>query len=451
MASGTTRVDGAVSGINTTALIDSILKANSKQKVLTEAKITSYEDKVSKITALRDLLGDLETSLQAMETSTKFLSYSASYDENNGAFTVSTDSTAVPGTFEVDVTQLAKADLHVSQGFSSKTATGVLATGDLAVTFEGVTTNITIDGTTTLTGLASDLNDIDGITAYVMNTGDAVSPYKLVVTSSKTGADYGITLDTSGLSGGTSPVFTQRTTAQDAELTINGESVTSATNEVSGVIQGVTFDLTGLTSSTETVTVAADTTAIEGKIKSFVDAYNAVLDNIKENQDFDAETGVKDAFVGESTVRSVAQGILSAATKQFSALSQDYDSASLVGLGSDGKGRLTFNSTTFREAFAAEKDQVTNFFSGTDAFAQTILDQIDVYNDSVSGTLVMRKDSLESRIEDLNLQVDRYDKRLTTMETRLRNQFNAMESILGGLQGSQTYITALLSQSTSSK
>jgi len=37
------------------------------------------------------------------------------------------------------------------------------------------------------------------------------------------------------------------------------------------------------------------------------------------------------------------------------------------------------------------------------------------------------------------------------MEARLRSQFNAMESILGGLQGTQTYITALLAQSTSSK
>jgi flagellar hook-associated protein 2 len=451
MAVGTTAVDGVVSGIKTTELINSILKASAVQKTLAEARITTYEDKVSKITELRDLLGDLEESLQAMETTSKFLSYSAAYDEDNGAFTVETDGNAVPGSFDVNVNQIAKSDMFLSQGFASKTATGVLSTGTLAVTIDGSTTNITLDGSSTLTTLVQDLNDIDGVTAYVMNTGDASNPYKLVVTGTKTGADHGITLDTSGLSGGTTPTFSQVTTAQDAEFTVNGEAITSSTNEATGVIQGVTFNLKDVSTSAETVTIAADSTAIETKIKSFVDSSNAVLDFIKSNQDFDSENNIKDAFVGESSVRQVAQGILSKATSQFTSLGQDYDSAVLVGIESDGKGRLTFDSTVFKAAFAAEADQVTNFFAGSDAFSQGLLEKIDVYNDSVSGTLVLRKDSLESRIEDLDEQVARYDKRLTVMEARLRNQFNAMESILGGLQGTQTYITALLAQSTSSK
>jgi flagellar hook-associated protein 2 len=447
MVASATRVDGIVSGIDTTALIDAIVKASSAQKTLVSKRVDVYQDKSDKLTEVMSKLGDVQDALEDMQFSTGFLSYKATYAENS-AVDVTAGAGSVTGTYEIEVQALAKAEVNKSQGFASKTDTGVLSTGTMDVTYNGTTTTLTLDGSTTLSSLANDLNEIDGISAYVSDTGDATNPYVLVVKGSNTGADYGITLDTSLLSGGTTPTFTETTTAQDAEMTIDGNTVTSASNDVTDAIPGVTFTLKDESTSALTVTVATDTDGIEEKINAFVDAYNAAIDYIRENLDYDADKGIKDAFVGESVIRSVTRGMLSEIGKAFTALGQDYDSVGLVGINSDGLGKLTFDTTAFEEAFAAEPDQVTDLFTSPDGFVNSMLDRLDLYLDTTDGSLQARQDTIEARIEDMNEQIDAYTLRQDKLEIRLRKQFDSMEAILGTLQSTSSYVSTLLASLT---
>lgn len=449
MVASATRVDGIISGIDTTALIDAIVKASSAQKTLVSNRIDVYQDKSDKLTELMSKLGDVEDALEDMQFTTGFLAYDATYAEND-SIDVEAGSGALTGTYEIEVQQVAKSEVSNSVGFASKTDTGVLSTGTLDVTYDGTTTSITIDGDTTLSSLASDLNDIDGITAYVANTGDATNPYVLVVKGTNTGADYGVTLDESGLSGGTDLAFTETVTAQDAELTVDGTAFTSASNDVDEAISGVTISIKDETTSAISVTIGTDTDAIEEKITAFVDAYNTAIDYIRENLDYDAENDVKEAFVGESSVRSVARGILAQIGKEFTALGQDYDSVGLVGIDSDGLGKLSFDTDAFEAAFEAEPDQVTDLFTSSDGFVKSMLTALDVYLDPIDGSLQLRKDTLESRIEDMNDQVDAYTLRQNKLEDRLRKQFNAMEALLGTLQSTSSYVSAMLASLTSS-
>lgn len=449
MVASATRVDGIISGIDTTALIDAIVKASSAQKTLVSNRIDVYQDKSDKLTELMSKLGDVEDALEDMQFTTGFLAYDATYAEND-AIDVEAGSGALTGTYEIEVQQIAKSEVSNSVGFASKTDTGVLSTGTLEVTYDGTNTSITIDGDTTLSSLASDLNDIDGITAYVANTGDATNPYVLVVKGTNTGADYDITLDTSGLSGGTDLDFTETVTAQDAELTVDGTAITSASNDVTEAISGVTISIKDETTSAISVTIGTDTDAIEEKITTFVDAYNAAIDYIRENLDYDAENGVKEAFVGESSVRSVARGLLAQIGKEFTELGQDYDSVGLVGIDSDGLGKLSFDTDVFEAAFDAEPDQVTDLFTSSDGFVKSMLTALDVYLDPIDGSLNVRQDTLEARIEDMNDQVDAYTLRQNKLEDRLRKQFNAMEALLGTLQSTSSYVSAMLASLTSS-
>ena len=129
-----------------------------------------------------------------------------------------------------------------------------------------------------------------GVTATIVNDGSG-TPYRLALTSSSSGASNSFKITTSGGDGtidsllGYDPAGTQNLTqtlaAQNADLTVNGIAITSASNTVSEAIQGVTLTLKNITATPASLTVARDTTAINTAASGFVEAYNALASQIK--------------------------------------------------------------------------------------------------------------------------------------------------------------------------
>jgi flagellar hook-associated protein 2 len=438
-------MDGAMSGIDTSALINAILSSAAAPKETLEERIDDYEDKQSKITELVSLLGDLEDSLEDISDLSDFRSYAADYAEND-EIEVSVDGEAVEGTYDIEVSAVASAAMYVSTTFESETD-ALAETGTLSLTYDDTETEITIAADTTLDDLADEINDIDGLTAYVMDTGDDDEPYRLVIQGEDGGADYDITIDESGLTG-TLLDMDETVAASDAELTINGVSVTSSSNTVDDAIPGMTITLSGETSEALKVTVESDPDAIEEKIQTFVDAFNAAVSFIDIQSVFDSDEGLKGAFVGESSVRRVNSGLTELVTSSFDDLGQDYDALSLIGITTDGDGKLEIDSDTFQEILLDEPDQVADLFTDEDGFIEAMIETLDLYVDPYDGSLEVRKDSLDDRIEDMEDSIEDIDERLERLEVRLRKQFTAMESLLGSLGGSSQYLGAMMGATT---
>ena len=139
----------------------------------------------------------------------------------------------------------------------------------------------------TLEGIRTAINASGaGVTASIVNDGTG-TPYRLVLTSDSTGTASAMTVTYSGddssdtassLFGydGSTGNMTQTVEALDAELTINGISVTSQSNTVEDALQGVTLNLSAVGSS-QTLTISQDTDAIYDAIESFVSAYNSYV------------------------------------------------------------------------------------------------------------------------------------------------------------------------------
>jgi len=225
---------------------------------------------------------------------------------------------------------------------------------------------------------------------------------------------------------------------------VNGVTITSDTNTVDDAIPGMTLDLAGLTTSAVTVNVEPDHDAVVAKVQSFVDAFNDVARFVKVQSVYDAEAGIKGAFVGEASVSRVMQGLKSVVTTEFTALGQDWDAISFAGVSFTSEGLLELDATTLEDALDDDPEAVNALFTDDDGFVQAMLDKIDLYNDRVNGSLVLRQDSIEERITDLEDQVEVYERRLSKMEIRLRKQYAAMESLLGNLQSAQNSLLASL-------
>ena len=301
------QIDGAMSGIDTSALINAILTASAAPKETLETRIDDYEDKQGKLTELVSLIDTMEDSLNDIADLSDFRSYAADYVEND-EITVTVDGDAVEGSYEIEVTAMASAAMNVSNTFESQTDS-LSETGTLSLTYDGTETEITIDSDTSLADLANEIDDIDGLVSYVMNTGDDDEPYRLVIQGEDAGADYSITIDETGLTG-TLLDMDEVVSAASAQLTVNGVAVTADTNTVDDAIPGMTIDILAETTDPIVVTVASDPDAIEEKVQTFVDSFNAVVNFIDVQSVFDSDEGIKGAFVGEGSVRRVNSGLM---------------------------------------------------------------------------------------------------------------------------------------------
>jgi flagellar hook-associated protein 2 len=249
------------------------------------------------------------------------------------------------------------------------------------------------------------------------------------------------------------PTFTRTQAPQNAEFTVNGISISSSTNEVSGAVPGLSLTLAQQTTSPVTIAVTRDTEAMLANVQAFVDAYNSVIDYIDTHSAYNAEEGIRGEFVGESSVQRVASGLASAVASAYG--TTGINSLGLIGISLDSDGTMSLDADTFSDALDADIGAVEALFTSDTGFAAALLGNdetvglIDLYIDEDTGTLQSRYDSLDARIDDLNDQIERYEDRIDRYEERLRAQYEAMEVTLGALESTTDYLAALLDTSSS--
>jgi flagellar hook-associated protein 2 len=445
MSSSLLAVGGLVSGIDTNSLISGLVSAYSVPKTLMKSQLDDMKTEKEAFAGLNTRLKTLQTSLEDVSSSTNFLAYSASSSSSAVAATASAG--VAPGAYTVKVNRLATRETEVSDGFASKSAAGVLGSGTFSLTYGSTTTDIAVDDTMSLDDLVTAINDqADGVTAYLMNTGDATSPYRLVVTGDDTGADSKISFDTSTLTG-TAPTFTEVATADDAEAVINGVTVYDGDNALDGVIPGLSF--TASATGSATVQVEPDTTAMGDKLKAVVDAYNDVRSFIDVKSAFDADASIKGPFVADGLVATITNQLGSLISSSFSGFG-NYKSLSQLGISTQQDGSLEFDADAFTTAYKESPDDVLDLVTKSKTGFAAQLDTLITHLTEDDGSLDSRNSSLTSSIDTMDSRISDFEDRASAYEDRLRAQFAAMEVALGKISASTSALSALFSSSSSS-
>lgn len=306
---------GIGSGILTSDLVDKLVAAERKP---TEARLNFDQQKtealISAFGKLKSAVTELRLPARRLASADDMQAFKAS-NSNSDVLGVTLDTKqAKAGTFNIEVTALAKAASLASGSFADKDITTV-GSGTLTITSGEKTGNIVIDGSNnTLEGVAKAINEAAlGVSASVIDTG---SGFRLSVTGEKTGVDNAITIDVADADGNNTDIaglsqlafnatvqnLTQTVAAQDSALTVNGIAISRSDNKVDGVIDGVSLTLTSL-GSTE-VKVSRDTGAIGERVQGFVDKYNALQGVIKDLTRFTPGEGGS-LLTGDSVVRGI--------------------------------------------------------------------------------------------------------------------------------------------------
>lgn len=201
-----------------------------------------------------------------------------------------------------------------------------------------------------------------GISAAAVKVG--TSGYRLQFTSTTTGADSNISVDTTNLSGGVAAFATVQT-GQDALIRI-GEGagaydVTSATDSITDLLPGVSVQLLQADpDSTVTITVAQDGGALADKVGALVDAANAALATIKSNSGYDPETKKAGLLLADGNARRLTDRITSAISSLVGGNS--LGSAGAVGISLAKDGTVSFDKNKFLAAYAADPAAVAALF-----------------------------------------------------------------------------------------
>ncbi len=446
-------VGGIVSGIDTDSLIDKLVAAASVPMTVMQEDVDELEELDDSYDEIATLIETAKTALEAID-STADMRAATGTSSDEDAVAVTTDGTAVTGRYSIEVSAIAASETEVSQAYADKSSTGVVPEGTLSITYAGTTTALTIDSTnSSLEDIADLINEnISGVAAYIMDTGDATSPYRLVIAGLDTGSDNTITVDTSGLTGttGTVPSFTETSTATDATLTVNGITVTHADNDVDGVIEGITFNINEVTTSPVTIDVDTDIDTTVANIQGFVDAYNAVRKYINTHRAYDSENSIKGEFVGESLVVNMMRSMQTAVSSAYSTGST-YTSLASIGFETQQDGTIELDTDALEAALEAAPGEVGQLFeTDSDGFGDAFKAVIEMYADEDEGFIATRQEAINDQIDVLEEDIEDFETRMEAYEARLQQQFLAMELAMAEMQDAAAQLEALLPSSSSS-
>ncbi len=440
---------GLGSGLDIEGLVTKLVSSEGQPTTLRlNKKEVALQADLSAFGMLKGALSAFQTSIQGMKLSADFQGRTAT-SSNNDLFTVTAGSAAVQGSFSVKVDQLAQAAKLRSADFSSDAV--VMGAGTLAIGLGAKSFTITTDGTTTLSGVRDAINnatDNPGIKATIIKVD---SGSQLVLTSDKLGAANTITVgatDTDANDGNdlgrlATANLTSIQSASDAVIYVDGQKATKDSNNFSDVITGVSISLKKADpTKTESLSVALNPDGAKTKVNDFIKAYNAMASTMSSLSSYDAKTKQGGPLLGDATLRGVQTQVRQALANPVSGVNGAATLAE-IGIKTNSSGVLELDSAKFDKVMAANPDAVAQLFTADGGLAKRFDGILKNYL-SFNGSLTAKVDGTNKQIEDIGKQRIKLNTRLADLETRYRKQFTAMDTMLGQLSATGSYLTQQL-------
>ncbi|MGO4191339.1 flagellar filament capping protein FliD [Arthrobacter sp. YAF17] len=429
-------LDGLASGLDTTALISSVMQVEAIPQTLLKYKSQDLQSMVSALQGLNSKVAALATQATAAAKPGALDLNTATTTSDK--VTATTTAAAKAGAIDFQVTQLAQTQVTVTPKVNA------------VVGWPYTTMTINSGGQSyTIEPLSSDLDDVvksvnaagAGVTASKVAVG--AGEYRLQFTATKPGEAGAFTVADPGTT------FTNVKTAQDAEIslwpgTTAAQVVKSSTNTFTDLLPGVSITAKEVSATPVTLTVARDDAGITKLASDLVSGVNGIFSYVAARIAVTSTTGTSGTstkagiFASDSAVRSVNQNILSAASLPVGTPPR---SPSEIGISITKTGTMEFDEKKFSAALAADP-------AGTAAKVQEIATRVAAAatnaSDKYDGTLTKKITGQESEVRDLANRISDWDTRLESRKATLQRTYSGLEVALSNMQAQQSWLTAQL-------
>lgn len=421
---------GIGSGIDLQSMLSKIMDAERAPIATLETKISSYNTQISLFGTIKSKLSALQTAAETLQFPSRLGAISAKSNDTT-ILGATASASAAKGTYTVDVTQLASTQKSFSQAYA---ADKTFSAGSLSFTFTGETTShdVSIADGDTLAQISTKINSANiGISASVIS---GVDGQRLVLSGVNSGSANGFTLGVGTT--GVAEDGAKKISAQDALITVDGIDLSSTTNTFATQINGLT--LTAQKEGTTTITVQTDNAKVVTAAQAFVDAYNAVVSEVKKNTAYDSVNKTTQPLTGDTAARSILSTLTSTRTSTPSELgSSSVKTLSALGITVLQDGKISLDSTKLTKALDTAP---TDAMSAVNAFGKS-------FGEAISG-LMASSGSIENRITNLTAQIKRaqtnqaaLEARVNIIQSQYQKQFSSLDSLVNQYKTTSTYLS----------
>ncbi len=462
---------GVGSGLDLNTIVTKLVALERQPIGQMQSKANQLQTQVSSFGQISSLMSGVQTAANAL-TNPLLWSGSTVASSDPGAVSIVASSNVSAGNYAVTVQSLAN-----SQTLASATAFGdsgaLPGSGKLTLQLGSWDTgqanfspksgsnavDITIAATDTLANVVEKINGAGaGVTASLITDASGV---RLSLRSTATGEANGFRMtaadsdgnnsDGLGLSvmafdppnGATAMRLMQG--SADAKATVNGIAVTSTSNVLTGVIDGLTLNLNKVSATAVNLTASADTAGVQTAIKTFASAYNAMVSYLSNQTKYDATSKSGGTLQGDSAATNL-QARLRSMVGATSGASSSFERLSDIGLQVQRDGTLTVNQSKL-DAATTKLPELKKAFSnndfgnsGNNGFARRYAD-LATQALGVEGTISTRTAGLQKLIAKNGEDQSALLARVETFQSRLVAQYTALDANVAKLNSLSSYVT----------
>jgi flagellar hook-associated protein 2 len=416
---------GLGQGLNVQSIVQSLTQAAEAGETQYTNEQTLYNSQISALTNVSNLLTSLQTATQTLQDPAGPLAARDANSSNSSVVTATASSGISTGDYSIVVNNLASTSTFTSQALTS----GDTTFGTGAITLQvgsNAPVTINVDSTdNTLNGLESAINSGNyGLSANVITDDDGAT-LALSSTSGQAGQIYLIS-NTSGLN------LSQAVPGQDASFSVNGVNVQTASNTVTGVIPGVTLNLTGTSSSAATISVTQDIGQATTAINNFVSAYNAVAQAINTQFTYTQGATSQPPLFSDSSLQQV-QATLANDINYFISGNSGISGLSSVGVNLQQDGTLSVDTSTLTSALTSNAAAVQTLFQGPDyvsGFAGQLYNDINTLNDPTNGVIALDLQGINQEESDVTQTINDFNTNLAQQQQEWTTEYSLVNATL---------------------
>ena len=478
---------GVGSGLALDDLVTQLIAAERKPKEdRLNAKEESLDSEISGLGQLKSKMSDFLDSVDELRSDFNLKGREPAIDnpdESVEPFTAEASNSAVEGSYQIAIEQLAGGSrietADASAGGFSSSSDSVLSSGSGSLTFKigstGDSFSLNISAGTTLQELRNSINsasDNFGVTASIIDTGTTDGGAKLVFTSDTTGTGNDLVIvndnDLADLNRVATTDSTETNTllspvlnARNAQATIDGIAVESSTNEFENTIENVSFEASevsslaadGITFQTSTLKIGFDTEGLDKKIRDFVDNYNSLASEIDTLTRY-GESDLEDdgALAGDSLVRGIQQGLANIVSGSVS--SSALGGLFQIGVELNDDGELEISSTDdfglgsgedrLKDALEDNFDEIATLFTDSDEGIAARLYEFTKEYTTFSGLLATRERAAKDEKDQLADEREQFELRMLSFEQIQRDKYLNLDQTVARLNQTGNALLAAL-------
>jgi flagellar hook-associated protein 2 len=435
---------GLGQGLNVQQLVSQQIQADSGPLTARQGEQTQLSAQTAALNTISADLLTLQGSVQNLTSITGGLSSAQANSSDTSVVTATADTSAQQAVHNIVVTSLATtASYYTNRATLPASGTTPLATGgSFTVNAGSNSATITITSSNnTLEGLAAAINSstVGGsVTASVIQDSTGA---RLTIVSNTSGAPGDFTITDTGNSTGLN--FTKPVSGVNASLTVDGVPISSATNTVTGVIQGVTLSLNSANpNETVALGVQPDASAATDAISQFVTTYNQVVSDLNAQFAVNPVTGSSGILSADGTLSLIQDQLFTAINFSGSGTIANLGN---IGLNLQNDGTIQVDGATLANALQGNFSEVQSFFQSTSTgLGLALTNALNNAADPTQGPIALDLQGISQQQSDISSQIADIQYNLTIEQQNLVTKYSQVNAVLEQLPVLQQQISQQL-------